>query len=278
MSASLSAAAQQLFDSEVKHAFQTAGQLRGTVTTRNDVQADIYKFRKMGKGTANQKATSADVTAMGVAHSLISCTLANWNAPEYTDIFDAKEVNFDEKTELQTTIAGALGRRMDQIILDSLDAATAGTSIAKNSTSTIGLTIDNLIQASTALTDKGVPSGGRHFAISAEGMRDLLGTTQIQSADYNGVRALMHGEVNTFMGFQFHTIETRSEGGLDLVSNVREGFAWHDSAVGLAVGMEVSAKVDWVPQKTSWLCNGMMKAGAVARDADGIVSVKWNEA
>jgi hypothetical protein len=274
MSASLSAAAQQIFDSEVKHAFQTAGQLRGTVTTRNDVQADIYKFRKMGKGLANQKATSADVTAMNVAHSLISCPLANWNAPEYTDIFDAKEVNFDEKSELQQTIAGALGRRMDQIILDSLDAATPAASIAHGSA---GLTVAKLITASKTLTDKGVPSGGRHIAISASALEDLLGASQITSADYNNVRALVTGDVNTFMGFQFHVIETRTEGGLDLVSGVREGFAWHDSAVGLAVGMEVSAKVDWVPQKTSWLCNGLMKAGAVARDGDGIVSIKWQE-
>jgi len=277
MSASLSAAAQQLFDSEVKHAFQTSGQLRGTVTTRNEVVGDIYKFRKMGKGLANQKATSADVTAMGVSHSLISCTLNNWNAPEYTDIFDAKEVNFDEKTELQQTIAGALGRRMDQIILDSMDAATAGTSIAASTTTTVGLTLDNLIEAGTALTDKGVPSGGRHIAISSEGLRDLLGDSNITSADYNNVKALVTGDINTFMGFTFHVIETRSEGGLDLVSSVREGFAWHESAVGLAVGMDVTAKVDWVPQKTSWLCNGLMKAGAVARDGDGIVSIKWNE-
>jgi len=274
MSATLSAAAQQQFDSEVKHAFQTAGQLRGTVTTRNDVQADIYKFRKMGKGLANQKATSADVTAMGVTHALVTATLANWNAPEYTDIFDAKEVNFDEKTELQQTIAGALGRRMDQIVLDSLDAATPAASIAHGSA---GLTIAKLITASKTLTDKGVPSSGRHIAISAAALEDLLGTSQITSADYNNVRALVTGDVNTFMGFNFHVIETRSEGGLDLVSGVREGFAWHESAVGLAIGMEVSAKVDWVPQKTSWLCNGLMKAGAVARDGDGIVSIKWQE-
>jgi hypothetical protein len=87
----------------------------------------------------------------------------------------------------------------------------------------------------------------------------------------------MSGDIDTFMGFKFHVIETRAEGGLDIASSVREGFAWHASAVGLATGMEITAKVDWVPQKTSWLCNGMMKAGAVVRDADGLVSVSWQE-
>jgi len=277
MSANLSNAAQQQFDAEVKHVFQQSGKLRGTVTTRNDIVGDAYKFRKMGKGLANQKATSADVVAMGVTHALINCPLANWNAPEYTDIFDTKEVNFDEKTELQTTIAGALGRRMDQLIIDSLTAATPAAAIAHGSA---GLTVAKLIEASKTLTDKGVGSGGRHIAISAAGLEDLLGSSNITSADYNNVRALVAGDINTFMGFQFHVIESRTEGGLPLSSAstpVRTGYAWHESAVGLAVGMEITAKVDWVPQKTSWLCNGLMKAGAVARDGDGIVDINWQE-
>jgi len=259
MSSGLSAAAQQQFDGEVKHAFQTAGVLRGTTTVRNDVVGDIYKFRKMGKGMANQKATSADVTAMGVTHDLITCSLGNWNAPEYTDIFDAKEVNFDEKSELQTTIAGALGRRYDQLILDAMTAATPAATVT-------GMSLASLISASEALNDNGVSSGGRHIALTAAGLSGLLGDSSITSADYNNVKALVSGEINTFMGFNFHVIESRSEGGLSV-----SGFAWHDSAVGVAVGMEVSAKVDWVPQKTSWLCNGLMKAGATVRDADGIV-------
>lgn len=274
MSANLSSAAQQLFDSEVKHVFQSAGGLKDTVTNRNDVIGDIYKFRAMGKGVANQKNTSADVVAMGISHSLINCTLQNWNAPEYTDIFDAKEVNFDEKTELQTTIAGALGRRRDQLILDAMDAATAGTVIAHGSA---GLTLAKLITASKSLTDKGVPGSDRHIAVSAAGLEDLLSVTQVQSSDYNSVRSLVSGELDTFMGFKFHVIETRAEGGLDIASNVREGFAWHSSAIGLATGMEITAKVDWVPQKTSWLCNGMMKAGSVVRDVSGLVSIFWQE-
>jgi hypothetical protein len=274
MSASLSAAAQQLFDSEVKHAFQSSGKLRDTVTVRNGVVADIYKFRAMGKGLANQKATSADVVAMGVSHSLINCPLSNFNAPEYTDIFDAVEVNFDEKRELAQTIAGALGRRLDQMILDALAAATPAASIASAST---GLTLAKIIQTGKELNDKGVPSGDRHFVTSAAGMEDMLGDSTITSADYNNVRALMSGDINTFMGFKFHTIETRTEGGLGIAASVREGFGYHKSAMGLAVGIDLKTEVNYIAQKTSWLCNGVMKAGAVARDGDGIVSVSWAE-
>ena len=45
------------------------------------------------------------VTPMDVTHEVQTATMQNWNAPEYTDIFDQAEVNFDEKQELATTIA-----------------------------------------------------------------------------------------------------------------------------------------------------------------------------
>ena len=275
MSKSLSAVAVQQFDDDVKHAFQTSGSLRGTATIRNNVVADVYKFNKMSKGLANQKASQADVTPMDIVNSQISCTLSSWNAPEYTDIFDASQVLFDEQTELAQAIAGALGRRLDQLIIDALAAeASPAATIAHGSA---GLTLAKLISASKALNDKGVPGDNRHLVITAGGLEDLLGDTTITSADYNSVRALMAGDMNTFMGFNIHMIETRSEGGLPTSGSNREGFAYHSSAMGLAIGMDISTRVDYIPVKTSWLANGTMRAGSVSRDGDGIVSISWAE-
>lgn len=278
MSKTLSAAAQTEFDSEVKHAFQTAGALKETVTSRNNVVGDTYKFRHMGKGLANQKPSQADVTPMDVAHSLITCTLENWNAPEYTDIFDAAEVNFDEQQELAATIAAALGRRCDQLIIDALAADVGSTVDTAVGGAATGLNVDKLRRASRNLNDNGVPSTDRHIATSAEGLEQLLGETDATSADFNSVRALVNGEINSFVGFQFHVIETRVEGGLPRSGLIRDGFAWHKSAVGLAVGIEIRSEVNYIAQKTSWLCNGVMKAGAVVRDNEGVVKVQTTEA
>jgi hypothetical protein len=274
MSKNLSAVAQQQFDDDVKHAFQGTGMLRNTVTIRNNVKADIYKFRAMGKGLANQKPTQADVTPMDISHSLINCNLENWNAPEYTDIFDQAEVNFDEQAELAQVIAMALGRRLDQLIIDALAAATPAATIVHGG---VGMTLAKVTDASKELNDKGVPQGDRHFAISAEALKDMLDQTGITSADYTSIRALMSGEINSFMGFEWHMIETRTEGGLDLTSTTRQNYAYHKSAVGLAIGIDIRSEVNYVPQKTSWLCNGVMKAGSVARDGDGIVVVEITE-
>lgn len=279
MSKNLSAAAKQEFDAEVKHAFQTAGNLRPTVTTRGGVIGDIYKFRKMGKGLANQKPSQADVTPMDVTHELINCPLTNWNAPEYTDIFDAVEVNFDEKQELAMTVAMALGRRLDQLIIDALNAEStpAGTVSTDIGGTGTDLNVAKLRRAKRLLDDKGVPSTGRHIAISANGLEALLGDNNATSADYNTVRALVNGEINSFVGFNFNVIETRAEGGLPKPST-RTSFAWHESAIGLAVGIDLKTEINYVAQKTSWLVNGLMKAGAVSRDGDGIVKLTTTEA
>lgn len=275
MSKTLSSVAKKEFDTEVHLAFQNSGVLKNHVTVRNNVVGDTYNFRKMGKGLANQKASSADVVPMDVTHALAPAVLANWNAPEYTDIFDNQEVNFDERRELATTIAKALGRRLDQIIIDALDGATP---TAGDITLATNLTVDAVITASTTLTDLGVPNdGNRCMAIGSQGLAGLLSDQKATSADYASVRALVKGDVDSYVGFSFQVIETRVEGGLSEATNIVDAWAFHKEAVGLAIGMDIRTAVDWVPEKTSWLSNGLMKAGATVRDVDGIVKVQYDK-
>jgi hypothetical protein len=192
-------------------------------------------------------------------------------AAEYTDIFDAAEVNFDEKKELATTIAGAMGRGMDQLVIDAL---SAGSTIAHGSA---GMTLGKITQASETLNDNGVPMSDRTMLISAAALTDVLNDTTITSADYNTVRALMAGTIDQFVGFKWEMIETRAEGGLTVATNIRDCFAYHKDAVGMAVGIEPTTTVDYVPQKLSWLTTGVYKAGAVTIDTAGVVKVEVDE-
>ena len=271
MSINLSSAASAQFDAEVKHAFQTAGKLRGAVRLRTGVVGDTYNFRTMGKGLANQKASQTDVTPMDITHAKVPATLQNWVAGEYTDIFDAQEVNFDERRELAETIAGAMGRRADQLIVDAL---SAGSTIAHGSA---GLTVAKLTTASKTLNDNGVPATDRILLTSAEGIEDLLGEEKATSADYATLRALMSGEINTFMGFNVIMMETRAEGGLAKSGTTRDCFAFHKSSIGCAIGLDISTEVNYIPEKTSWLSLGKYKAGAVTIDNAGIVKVEITE-
>jgi hypothetical protein len=274
MSKTLSAVASAEFDSEVKQAYQGMSNLRSTVTQRTGVKAGTYNFRRMGKGLANQKASQADVTPMDVTNSLQVATLQNWNAPEYTDIFDQAAVNFDEQAELAQAIAMAIGRREDQLIIDAAIASGTGNIIADGGTD---LTTVKLREASKLLNKNGVPTKDRHILVSADGLDSMLAEENVTSSDFNTVKALVQGEIDTFVGFKFHIIEDRLEGGLPLVGDIRTGLAYHMTAIGIAVGLGPESRADWIPQKTSWLANGLLKAGAVSRDAEGIVTIATDE-
>lgn len=275
MSKTLSSVAVTEFDSMVKHAYQGSSLLRPAVTVRNNVVGDTYKFRNMGKGLANQKSTSDLVTPMDVSHSFATATLSNWNAPEYTDMFDAAEVNFDEKQELASTIAQSLGRRCDQLVIDAMDAET--TYAATVAAGTDNLTTAKVIDAQVALRRQGVPNSELFAVVNAGGLDGLLNQEEVTSSDYANVKALVNGDVDTFGGFKFIVVEDRDEGGLTVNSDIVDSYFFHRSAVGLAIGIDMKTSVDWIADRTSWLCNGALKAGAVSRDGLGIVKVQYDE-
>lgn len=280
MSIFISSVAKTEFDNEVKHAYASTPGLRSTVSFRGGVVGGDYKFRAMGKGLAKQKSSQDDVVPMNVSHSLSTATLADWHAAEYTDIFDAAEVNFDEQRELAKTIASAIKRREDQLIIDALDGAGTSLTVSVNIGGTnTGLNVDKLRRASRLLNAAGVPATDRHILVNAYGLENLLGTTQATSADFNSVRALVQGEVDTFMGFKFHLVPDQTEGGLASPgSNQRMILAYHKESCGLAVALDRSVTVDWVATKRAWLACQDYKAGAVGRDVTGIVEITAYEA
>jgi len=285
MSKFLSNAAVIEFDSEVKHEYQGMQSLRSAVSLRQGFKGESYKFTRMGKGLANQKASQADVTPMDISHARQTATMENWNAPEYTDIFDQAEVNFDERSELAQTIAKAIGRREDQLVIDAAAAVTfAATNDEDPDTgrvfdisATRNFDLASIRSAKGHLDDIEAESAERHIVLRAQALQTLLEDSTVTSSDFNTVRALVNGELDTYMGFKFHVIGTRTEGGLPGAAADRIAFAWQKAALGLAVNMDLGTTIDWIAQKTSWLANGTFKAGAVAREPQGIVKIQYDE-
>ena len=113
------------------------------------------------------------------------------------------------------------------------------------------------------------------IAVSGTGLDRLLANTETTSADYNSVKALVAGEMNTFMGFEFITVGARRlEGGLGGSGLV--GYSWAKNAVGLAsADIEESMSVDWIPERVSWLCNGILKSGATIIDPEGTAKIAF---
>jgi hypothetical protein len=282
MAQSITNAFVTLFDAEVKQAYQADSVLRGAVRLRSGVQGNTYKFPKLGKGSATSRIPQTDVTPLNVTYSQVSCTMSDYNAAEYSDVFHQAKVNFDERSELVQVVSKAIGRRLDQLIIDALDGASSPSTVAKTvvtsgSAASSNLNVGKLIASKKALDAKNVPFDDRHLVCHANSLAGMLGDERAISGDYASIKALVSGEINTFLGFKFHVVGDRDEGGLPLSTADRSVFAFHRSALGMAENMSMKTEINYVPEKTSFLVNSMFSAGSVAIDDEGIVDITCDE-
>ena len=278
MSTNLSPAFVQLFEAEVHQAYQSAAVLRGAARMRTGVIGDTVKFPKVGKGQASIRVPQTDVVPINAAFSQISVTLSDYVASEYSDIFNQQKVNFDERQELAQVVGNAIGRREDQILIDALEAASAGTTVAKNvvtsgSAANSNLNVGKIIAAKKGLDAANVPPTDRHFVVHANNLAGLLSDERAISSDFQTLQALVQGNINQMMGFTFHIVGDRDEGGLPLSGSDRTCFAFHRSSLGCAVGIAPKTEINYIPEKTSFLVTSMLSMGAAAIDVEGIVDV-----
>lgn len=278
MSQQLSTISTIEFDSMCKAAYQKGRTLRSHVRVKSNVVGSSATFRLATRGAATPRVPQTDVRPMNNGYGSASATIADWNAAEYTDVFDQQKTNIEERPIVAGNIAGAIGRREDQMILDALDTANGANNVDTNvGGAASGANMAKLLRAKRIMDDRAVPVTDRKFVHSTQFLEGLLGVTPTTSGDFNSVKTLVNGEMNKFLQFEFLMIETRAEGGLPIAALVRTNYAYDKQAVGLALGIDETVKVDWIPEKTSWLANGLFSAGACVIDANGVIEVGITE-
>jgi hypothetical protein len=102
-----------------------------------------------------------------------------------------------------------------------------------------GLNTDKLLKAKFILDRAEVdPTIPRFVAANATQMENLLKDTKVQSVDYNTVRALVNGEINTWLGFNFIRTEL-----IRTVSTDHRVLFWAQDGLMLGVNYDVQARV-----------------------------------
>ena len=129
------------------------------------------------------------------------------------DRSDVGRMLVDPKGPYQVAAKNAMNRRKDRIILAALGGSAyagknGGTAVVlptaqKVAHGSVGMTIAKLLSAKQILDEGEAPVEDRYFVCPSESIIDLLGTTEITNADYNTVRALATGQIDTFLGFKF---------------------------------------------------------------------------
>ena len=279
------------FDTEVKQAYQAqTSVLDGSYRARLGVVGDTYNFRKMTAIQAIKRNTiQTNVTPANADYSLVTCSLANYDCSDYTDIFAQTEVNFSERQELATAIGGAMARRRDQNLFDAIIAGgTAGyggsgqsvaSTVGGTSGASVNLNVAKLLAAKKFLDTKNVPKADRYILMHANQAASLLTDPLFINRDYNGAGnfgsgQLMDGDPKFYLGFKFVIIGDYTEGGVPLRTANRYAYVWHKMAVGAAFANVQETEVNYIPEKKSWLASGNLRMGAaVIEDQTGLVRI-----
>lgn len=200
-----------------------------------------------------------DTPLVGTDHDRRKVSLRDFDWADLIDNKDKIRMLADPTSAYTMNAIYALGRKMDDCIIQAMngtsysgkDGSTAvalpasqlvaynyverGTAAASN------LTIGKLRRTRYLLDKAEAANEGEadlFIAVDPSQLQGLLATTEVTNADYNTVKALVAGQIDTFMGFKF--IKTNR---LAVASNIRSVLAWEKQGVLLAVNSDVSVDV-----------------------------------
>src|ERR1017187_5609271 len=277
MSTSLTAVQQIEFDALVKAEYQSLGfLLRDTIRVRRDVIGATVSFRKVNQIQAVPTGYLQTVVIQDPGYSQTSAILQKYTAPTAVDTVQELTVNFDAKMENAMLVANALGRRSDQIIINSL-AVNPGQIFVDGGTNMTYTKYTDIIQF---FDNNAVPLPERFVAMSASNFRSLLAAPEFISTFYTQNRVLDKGFVREYLGINLIIIPAMVEGGLPFTvpgGHIREVFAWHKQSTGMGIGHDFRTEINYLPRETSWLINGIFSAGAITIDNLGIIQINCLE-
>jgi len=253
MSTQITTAFVNQFSSNIQMLSQQMGSLLRNAVDVESVNGEKAFFDQVGSAAAQLRTTRhADTPLIDTPHSRRMLTLADYEYADLIDDQDKVRLLVDPTSTYARAAAAAMGRAMDDVIIAAAfaDASTgkdgstttafdtANNQIAAGAT---GLTLAKLIEAKEILDSGDVdPSIPRYIAVSPKQVTDLLNNTTVTSSDYNTVKALAMGEINSFVGFQFIVTNRLGVDG----ASARRVIAWAADGIKLGIGKEPTARID----------------------------------
>lgn len=204
---------------------------------------------------------------------------------------DALQMLIDPKSTYMQAKQMACNRKKDDIIISAMGgtaftgqngttsqafdannqiAVTFGSGVANS-----GMTKAKCLRAKQKLDAAEVEKEDRYAAAGSKQFEDLLNTTEVASSDYNVIRALVQGEINTWIGFMWkHTERLLTNG-----SSHRLNYFWQKKAIQLAIQKDAEGRVSERPDKNyAWQVYIRLCLGATRLEEARIVEVACAEA
>lgn len=230
---------------------QKGARLLGTVRNDGTIVGRTVYYERIG-ATAAQPITTrhADTPLANTPHTRRRAEMVDYDWADLIDNIDRIRTLYDPTNPYALSGAWAIGRSIDDVIIaaangNSYEGQSGGTTTAlpaaqKVAASATGMTLAKLLSAKEILDGADVDPELPRFCIMKAGQfTDLLNTTEIKSADYNTVKALASGQLDTFLGFKFIRSERLTvDGSSDVLC-----LAYTQAALGVGMGQELMVDI-----------------------------------
>lgn len=305
MSSNITTAEVEQYRSNVEMLVQQRGSLLRKGVRVESVTGKSAYFEQVGLAEALLRtAIHADSPLLETPHQVTRVDMADYEWGDLVDDFSRVKILISP-TGAYTTAAGwAMGRAMDDVIITAATgnanrasggtaatSATASTLASFNNSSQLiavnfvetgsvtnsGLTVGKLREARKILREGEVADDEELFiAVRAQQINDLLRDDEVTSFDFNTVKALATGELNSYMGFNFIVTQRLDNG--TIATDVTTCFAWAKSGLVLATAMDVKANIAPRPDKSfSTYVHYGMSIGSARLEDQKMVQIACDE-
>lgn len=289
---------------------QMTSRLRATCQEESVVGRTFYGERVGATAGADIEERHGDTPLVSTPHSRRRGTMIDWDWADLVDDLDKQKMLIDPMSTYARNAIAAANRRIDQHIYDGLGGISAagqsgGTTInnydagecrlidsaggianaGSNHTAAVStaMTISKLTTGKTLLDEGDIdPGRQRYIVLNPFNLNTMLTTTQISNVDYNTVKALAQGQIDTFMAFKFlmlQNFQDATKGHLrdseqETAGEAVECYMWAQDAIKLGVGKDVTTRIDIrVDKRMAMQPYVKMSFGAVRVEGPAVVEI-----
>jgi len=285
MSWSITTAFVNQFNSNVMHLLQQMeSRLMQCVEIRSQ-KSEIEFFDRIGQ-TKVQKRTArhSDTLLMEVPHDRRAVTMEDYTWSSLLDDQDKIRMLADMTSPYAQNCALAFARHKDEYVLDHFFSQVMtqkeGRTLVDFPSSQIiehddtGLTLGKLIKAKEMLdAAENSPMDRKYIVVTARQITNLLQEDKMTNSDYALVKALVAGNIDHFMGFDFIRTELVRRHAED--SDVNLCPCGVKSGMLMTIGKDFSGRIDVRPDKDyATQVYGSMTLGAVRMEEEKIIQIQ----
>lgn len=262
------------YNADVHLKFRQLGSRLMNTTRKGTVMAKSVYWQVFGMLVAQTKGRNAQHVFQDPAHTRVKADMADWYVPTLIDDLDMLKLNIDEKDAHAQAHVSALGKKTDQILIDTMEAG-ANSDLGD---ATKAFDYNMAMSVVTTFQVNEVPDDGqRYCALHPFAWAQLLKVPEFANADFVGQENLpFKGGMTAkfWMGILWMPLPNVTFGVTPAVDeNVATNLAWHKSVVGHGVNKEINTNWDWENTYSAWSAVSCMSLGAAIIEDTGCYTV-----